>query len=73
MIANGVALAEDGSVILVGSTLYTWNVESTNFPLYGTDLNGESDFAAVRLDENGEEIWSYQVGIVEEREREPVG
>ncbi len=55
--ATGVAMAEDGSVICVGYTYGSWD---------GL-LNGERDFAAFRLDGNGEEIWRYQVGFSEHR------
>ena len=45
-------------MILVGSTTYTWSGDDPD------DVNGESDFAAVRLDEIGEVVWSYQVELV---------
>lgn len=48
------ALAEDGSVICVGKTLGNWDGAA----------NGEDDFAAFRLDGDGEEIWRYQVGVL---------
>lgn len=51
--AQGMAMAEDGSVICVGVTDGSWD---------GNANNGENDFAAFRLDGNGEEIWRYQVG-----------
>lgn len=50
-IATGVALAEDGSAVLSGSTTGHWN--ATNL--------GEPDFAAVKLDVNGALLWKWQV------------
>lgn len=52
------AMAGDGSVICVGQTYGSWD----------GDANGDSDFAAFRLDGNGEEIWRYQVGFSPKRE-----
>lgn len=52
------ALAGDGSVICVGQTYGSWD----------GDAKGGSDFAALRLDGNGEEIWRYQVGFSPKRE-----
>lgn len=52
------AMAGDGSVICVGQTYGSW----------GGNANGDSDFAAFRLDGNGEEIWRYQVGFSPKRE-----
>lgn len=49
------AMAEDGSVIGVGRTYGSWDGEAHD--------DGDSDFAAFRLDGNGEEIWRYQVGF----------
>lgn len=41
----------DGSVMLAGHTDGIWNAEST----------GEVDFAAVKLDAEGEVVWKWQV------------
>lgn len=49
--AHGIALAEDGSMIVVGETDGSWD---------GANAGG-NDFAAFRLDADGEEIWRYQV------------
>lgn len=48
----GIAMAEDGSVICVGTTYGSWDGPN----------QGGGDIAAFRLDGNGEEIWRYQVG-----------
>ncbi|CAM9524878.1 unnamed protein product, partial [Ectocarpus sp. 13 AM-2016] len=54
--ALGIAMAEDGSVVCVGTTDGDWD----------GDNNGRNDFAAFRLDGNGEEIWRYQNGTDED-------
>ncbi|CAN0483185.1 unnamed protein product, partial [Scytosiphon promiscuus] len=43
-------MAEDGSVVVVGYTYGDWD---------GVNAGG-ADFAALRLDANGTEIWRYQ-------------
>lgn len=48
---RAVPMAADGSVIAVGQTAGSWD---------GTNA-GLDDFAALRLDATGEEIWRYQV------------
>ncbi|CAM9360961.1 unnamed protein product [Scytosiphon promiscuus] len=48
---NGIAMAGDGSVVVVGATKGDWNGANASF-----------DFAAFRLDEDGTEIWRYQDG-----------
>ncbi|CAM9620673.1 unnamed protein product [Ectocarpus fasciculatus] len=50
------AMAEDGSVVCVGTTDGSWD----------GDTNGGNDFAAFRLDGNGQEIWRYQNGTEED-------
>lgn len=45
------AMMDDGSTILAGSTGGDWN---------GTNLGGQ-DFAASKLDVNGNLIWTWQV------------
>lgn len=49
--AHTMALADDGSVILAGSTAGVWGKEGT----------GSGDFAAHKLDEDGNLIWTWQV------------
>ncbi|CAN0529637.1 unnamed protein product, partial [Scytosiphon promiscuus] len=46
------AMGEDGSVVLAGITSGVWN---------SPNAGGYSDFAAVKLDIKGEEIWRWQV------------
>lgn len=52
--ANGIAMAQDGSVVVVGATKGDWNGANASF-----------DFAAFRLDadDGDEEVWRYQVGL----------
>lgn len=52
---NGIAMAEDGSVVAVGQTWGNWDGVNPNA--------GGADFAAFRLSASGEEIWRYQVNI----------
>lgn len=47
----GIVAGDDGSVVLAGYTLGVWGFESS----------GDADFAAVKLDENGIEVWRWQV------------
>lgn len=49
--ATGIALAEDGSAVLSGSTTGDWN--ATNL--------GQTDFAALKLDVDGTLLWKWQV------------
>lgn len=49
--ATDLALVEDGSAVLSGSTTGDWNV---------TNLGG-TDFAALKLDADGELLWKWQV------------
>ena len=44
-------MTEDGSYILAGHTEGNWNGER----------NGGRDFAAVKLDAGGKEVWKWQV------------
>lgn len=53
-VAKAAAARVDGSVVLVGKSTGTFASS-----LYTTD--GESDFAAVAIDENGQELWRWQV------------
>lgn len=47
--ANGIAVGPDGSVVLAGN-------------LYGSKYYQEfSDFLVVKLDSNGNEVWTFQV------------
>jgi len=46
-------MAEDGSVVAVGETYGSWDGVNAGF----------DDFAAVRLDASGDEIWRYQVNL----------
>lgn len=43
----------DGSVVLVGSTSGDWSTTHTN--------STSQDFAAVKLDADGAELWRFQV------------
>lgn len=55
----GVAMADDGSVVVVGYTGGDWG-----------DVNaGGSDFVAVKLDAAGEEVWVWQVSRVRSKFR----
>lgn len=47
------ATRADGSIVLGGSTTGDWDRE----------LVGNSDFAAVALDEDGVELWRWQVCV----------
>lgn len=49
-----VAIAEDGSVVLAGRTNGSWVGENA----------GQSDFAAVKLQADGKEIWRWQVLMI---------
>lgn len=49
----GIAMAADGSVVVVGRTYGDWD---------GINA-GDADFAAFRLDASGEGIWRFQVNI----------
>lgn len=51
---EGAALVNDGSIVLAGHTFGNWT---------GTRhvLDGDRDFAAMAVDEDGEHLWSYQV------------
>ncbi len=49
--SRGSAARSDGSVVLVGATNGAWNEATT----------GINDLAAVALDEDGLELWRYQV------------
>lgn len=46
------AVGADGSVVLAGATAGSWS---------GANLRGFSDFAAVKLDSGGKELWRWQV------------
>lgn len=45
------ALAEDGSAVLAGLAYGDWDGESSGF----------TDFAAVKVDRDGRELWRWQV------------
>lgn len=47
-----VVAGEDGSVVAAGYTAGIWS---------GTNA-GDEDFAAVKLDKDGNEVWRWQVG-----------
>lgn len=47
----------DGSVMLAGITGGTWGGAYSN-------VGGEYDFAAVKLDANGDEVWRWQVRLL---------
>lgn len=48
------AMGDEGSVLLVGDTSGNW-----------TGVNaGSFDFAAIKLDASGKELWRWQVGVV---------
>ncbi len=49
--SRGATARSDGSVVLVGATTGVWDRVKT----------GSSDFAAVALDEDGLELWRWQV------------
>ncbi len=49
--SRGATARSDGSVVLVGATTGAWDGVMT----------GISDFAAVALDEDGLELWRWQV------------
>lgn len=51
-----VAVADDGSTVIAGSTLGNWNA---------TVLGGK-DFAACKLDVNGALLWKWQVTYTKE-------
>lgn len=46
------AIGDDGSVVLVGNAGGEWS---------GIDAGGGADFAAVKLDADGTELWRWQV------------
>lgn len=48
------ATGQDGSTVLVGSTEGSWKVGHAG---------GQNDFAAVKLDADGGEIWRWQVRL----------
>lgn len=48
----GAADAHDGSIVLAGATGGSWK---------GTHAGGANDFAAVKLDADGGEVWRWQV------------
>lgn len=50
---NDVAIGTDGSVFLAGETTGDW----------GSVNEGRSDFALVKLDAGGNEIWRWQVRL----------
>lgn len=56
-----VAIGEDGSVVLAGKTSGHWAGEADGMTF---------DFAAVKLDADGREMWRWQVCAWHERERE---
>lgn len=53
-LANAVAVTEEGFVVLAGTTWGDWN---------GTN-KGDSDFAACKLDINGNLLWKWQASRV---------
>lgn len=48
---HSILVEEDGSVIIAGGSRGDW----------GGPNAGSGDFAAVKLDENGDEVWRWQV------------
>ena len=48
---TSLAMAEDGSVVLAGSTTGDWNTTNA----------GEPDFAVLKLDGDGTLVWKWQV------------
>ncbi|CAN0076073.1 unnamed protein product [Pylaiella littoralis] len=50
---SAMVMLEDGSVVLAGQTFGNWA---------GTNNNDSSDFAAVKLDASGNELWRWQDG-----------
>ena len=48
----GAADGQDGSIVLAGVTEGSWQ---------GAHLGGTNDFAAVKLDADGVEVWRWQV------------
>lgn len=57
---NAVSIADDGSVLLSGYTSDSLNSTLDLDTAAGDDEN--YDFAVVKLDVNGTELWVYQVG-----------
>lgn len=51
-IFSPVVLGKDGSMVLAGYTFGDWAAGNA----------GEEDFAAVKLDSDGVELWRWQVG-----------
>lgn len=51
---EAVAMTEDGSVILAGSTTGVW----------GKANMGSGDFTAIKLDAGGDLVWAWQVNSV---------
>lgn len=49
--ADGIAMADDGSVVVVGATLGDWSIPNV----------GGWDMAAFKLDADGALIWKWQV------------
>lgn len=47
-------MTPDGSIVLAGMAKGVWN---------GTHVGEYSDFAAVKLDANGNEMWKWQVRL----------
>ncbi|CAN0229721.1 unnamed protein product, partial [Ectocarpus fasciculatus] len=53
-VCSAVVVAEDGSIVLVGHTVGSWD---------GSEANaGEEDFVVVKLDKDGNELWHWQEG-----------
>lgn len=50
---TGVAIGHDDSVVLAGYTTGDWNAENA----------GGTDFVAVKLDADGNEVWTWQVRL----------
>lgn len=53
-VANAIAMKDDGSVVVAGSTAGDWDIPSI----------GGRDFAAFSLDANGDLLWKWQVYIL---------
>lgn len=47
-------MGQDGSVVLAGVTTGTWS---------DSYIGGTYDFAAVKLDSSGDEVWRWQVWV----------
>lgn len=58
----GAAMNEDGSVVLTGETTGIWDETTSTITESTTD--DIVDFAAVKLDTDGTELWRWQVRLL---------